>query len=65
MAVPSEDADQHCHGDNEEDPHAMPPPTPISTLPRVGEDLGIAPEKLFVDRLMAEPSEDRPASSDD
>ncbi|XBI55160.1 hypothetical protein VPH35_037037 [Triticum aestivum] len=64
VVVPSEDAHQHGHGDNEEDPHGVPPPTPIPTLQRVGEDLGIAPEKLSVDRLMAEPSEDRPAASD-
>ena len=65
MVVTSEDAEDLGHGDKvDENLHDVPPPTPIHTLQRVGEDLGIAPEKLSVDRLMAEPSEDRPAASD-
>ena len=34
---------------------AVPPPTPISLMQRIGESLGISPEKLTEDKLMASP----------
>lgn len=43
----------------------VPPPTPIKTIQQIDLDLGIAPEKLTVDRLMANPADDSKSSADD
>uniref|UniRef100_A0A8I6Y7E8 DUF7597 domain-containing protein n=1 Tax=Hordeum vulgare subsp. vulgare TaxID=112509 RepID=A0A8I6Y7E8_HORVV len=42
----------------------VPPATPIPVLQEVGQSLGIAPEKLTVDRLMEDPDDSAPKSSD-
>ncbi|KAI4965469.1 hypothetical protein ZWY2020_052010 [Hordeum vulgare] len=42
----------------------VPPATPIPVLQEVGQSLGIAPEKLTVDRLMEDPADSAPTSSD-
>lgn len=42
----------------------VPPATPIPVIQEVGQSLGIAPEKLTVDRLMEDPADSAPSSSD-
>uniref|UniRef100_A0A8I6XE61 DUF7597 domain-containing protein n=1 Tax=Hordeum vulgare subsp. vulgare TaxID=112509 RepID=A0A8I6XE61_HORVV len=42
----------------------VPPVTPIPVIQEVGQSLGIAPEKLTVDRLMEDPADSAPTSSD-
>uniref|UniRef100_A0A8I6X8W6 Uncharacterized protein n=1 Tax=Hordeum vulgare subsp. vulgare TaxID=112509 RepID=A0A8I6X8W6_HORVV len=42
----------------------VPPATPIPVIQEVGQSLGIAPEKLTVDRLMEDPADSAPTSSD-
>ena len=45
---------------------AVPPPTPISLMQRIGESLGISPEKLTEDKLTASPErKDQQNDSDD
>ncbi|KAI5022387.1 hypothetical protein ZWY2020_059117 [Hordeum vulgare] len=41
----------------------VPPATPIPVIQEVGQSLGIAPEKLTVDRLMEDPADSAPPSS--
>lgn len=43
----------------------VPPATPIPVMQAVGQTLGIAPEKLTVDRLMEDPTDYAPSSADD
>uniref|UniRef100_A0A8I6Z1F3 DUF7597 domain-containing protein n=1 Tax=Hordeum vulgare subsp. vulgare TaxID=112509 RepID=A0A8I6Z1F3_HORVV len=42
----------------------VPPPTPITVIQEVGQSLGIAREKLTVDRLMEDPADSAPSSVD-
>uniref|UniRef100_A0A8I6WCY0 DUF7597 domain-containing protein n=1 Tax=Hordeum vulgare subsp. vulgare TaxID=112509 RepID=A0A8I6WCY0_HORVV len=42
----------------------VPPATPIPVIQEVGQSLHIAPEKLTVDRLMEDPADSAPSSSD-
>ena len=49
--------------DNQEEDEA-PPATPIPVLQATGQKLGIAAEKLSVDRLMEDPAESKTPSSD-
>uniref|UniRef100_A0A8I6YG99 DUF7597 domain-containing protein n=1 Tax=Hordeum vulgare subsp. vulgare TaxID=112509 RepID=A0A8I6YG99_HORVV len=42
----------------------VPPATPIPVIQEVGQSLGIAPEKLTVDRLMEDPADSAPSSRD-
>ncbi|KAE8769528.1 hypothetical protein D1007_58877 [Hordeum vulgare] len=42
----------------------VPPATPIPVIQEVGQSLGIAPEKLTVDRLMEDLADSAPSSSD-
>ena len=42
----------------------VPPATPIPVIQEVGQSLGIAPEKLTVDRLMEDPADSAPSSVD-
>ena len=42
----------------------VPPATPIPAIQEVGQSLGIAPEKLTVDRLMEDPADSAPSSAD-
>ena len=44
---------------------AVPPPTLIRDIQEVGLDLGIAPKKLTMERLMANPDDDKEQASDD
>ena len=49
-----------------EDSSTMPPPTAIADLQRIGVRLCIAPEKIFADKLVANPAKsNNSASSDD
>uniref|UniRef100_A0A8I6XWE7 DUF7597 domain-containing protein n=1 Tax=Hordeum vulgare subsp. vulgare TaxID=112509 RepID=A0A8I6XWE7_HORVV len=43
----------------------VPPATPIPVIQEVGQSLGIAPEKLTVDRLMEDHADSTPSSSHD
>ena len=42
----------------------IPPATPIPVIQAVGQTLGIAPEKLTVDRLMEDPADSKPSPAD-
>uniref|UniRef100_A0A8I6X9V1 DUF7597 domain-containing protein n=1 Tax=Hordeum vulgare subsp. vulgare TaxID=112509 RepID=A0A8I6X9V1_HORVV len=48
----------------ESDDVQVPPATPIPVIQEVGQSLGIAPEKLTVDRLMEDPADSAPSSAD-
>ncbi|KAI5012377.1 hypothetical protein ZWY2020_024511 [Hordeum vulgare] len=49
----------------ESDDVQVPPATPIPVIQAVGQTLGIAPEKLTVDRLMEDLADSAPPSADD
>uniref|UniRef100_A0A8I6Z4L5 DUF7597 domain-containing protein n=1 Tax=Hordeum vulgare subsp. vulgare TaxID=112509 RepID=A0A8I6Z4L5_HORVV len=49
----------------ESDDVQVSPATPIPVIQAVGQTLGIAPEKLTVDRLMEDPADSAPSSADD
>ncbi|KAI5022300.1 hypothetical protein ZWY2020_059030 [Hordeum vulgare] len=42
----------------------VPPATPIPVIQEVGQSLGIAPEQLTVDRLMEDPADSAPSSTE-
>ena len=42
----------------------VPPATPIPVIQEVGQSLGIAPEKLTMDRLMEDPADSAPSFTD-
>ena len=44
---------------------SVPPETPVRVIQVIGQSLGIAPEKLFEDRLMEDLAISKPPPNDD